>query len=122
MKKCSSQKHSPTASIEPTHRISRRQRFVRILCQIRGASVEVLGVGHVRDMRSPNLGVDIRDFLNRASLARAAVTRGDYAAIRALSQVLDVFILAIDDERLVDRGDLVSVWRNVHDDRAQASL
>lgn len=122
MKKCPHKKLSPTDSIQSTHRISRRQRLVKILCQIRGALAEVLGVGHVRDIRSPNLGVDIRDFLNRASFTRAAVTRGDYAAIRALSQVLDVLVLAIDDERLIDRGDLVSIRRNVHGDKAQASL
>lgn len=67
---------------------------------------------------SPNLGVDIRDFLNRAPLTRATVTRGDYAAIRALSQILDVFVLAVDDERLADRGDLVSVGRDSHDDNS----
>ena len=44
--KCSHKKEQPsTASIQPAHRISRRQRFVRILYQIKGSSVRALGVG-----------------------------------------------------------------------------
>ena len=41
---------------------------------------------------------------------------GDYAAIRALSQVLDVFILAVDDEWLTNGSDLVSVCGDGHND------
>ena len=41
---------------------------------------------------------------------------GDYATIRALSQVLDVFILAVDDEWLTNGSDLVSVCGDGHND------
>lgn len=52
-----------------------------------------------------HLGIDVCDLLYRATLPRAAMARCDDAAIRALTEVFDVFILAVDDELLPDGGE-----------------
>jgi hypothetical protein len=55
------------------------------------------------------LCVDVRDLLDRASVARASVLGGDDAAISALSELLHELVLRIDDERRVERGEAVSL-------------
>lgn len=48
------------------------------------------------------------------------MTGGDDAAIRALTKIFDVLILAVDNELLANSGDLVSIRRNRgHDDGGQ---
>ena len=56
-----------------------------------------------------DLGVDVRDFLDRAALARDAVPRRDDAPVRALPELLDELVLGVDDEDGVERGELVSL-------------
>ena len=59
--------------------------------------------------KKANLGVDVGDFLNRTTLPRATVLRGNDASVCALAELLDELVLGVDDEGRVEGGEGVSL-------------
>jgi len=58
---------------------------------------------------SAYLCVDVRDFLDSAALARAAMSGGYYASISALTEFLDEVVLGIYDKGRVKCGEAMSL-------------
>lgn len=57
------------------------------------------------------LCVDIRDFLDSAAFARAAMSGGYYAPISALAEFFDEVVLGIYDKGRVKCGEAMSLHR-----------
>jgi hypothetical protein len=55
------------------------------------------------------LCVDVRDFLDSAPFARAAMSGGYHASISALTEFLDELVLGINDEGRVKCGEAMSL-------------
>ena len=65
--------------------------------------------------KKANLGVDVGNFLNRTTLPRATVLRGNDASVCALAELLDELVLGVDDEGRVEGAEGVPL----HDLRAK---
>ena len=63
--------------------------------------------------KKANLGVDVGNFLNRTTLPRATVLRGNDASVCSLAELLDELVLGVDDEGGVERCERVPL----HHDR-----
>jgi len=58
---------------------------------------------------SAYLCVDVRDFLDSAAFARAAMSGGHYAPISALTEFLDKMVLGIYNKSRVKSGEAMSL-------------